>query len=272
MGLSNVIPLGLVLLFLAAWAPASAGTVITMAMSGDGVAGPETLRMLIGGRHVRTEFAGGATVYDATTGILRIDDHAGRSYMEMTPDSMAALQGQAASGPDMQAMLREQLAGLPDDQRRQIEAMLARQQPTMPATPKRITYRKTGPAAKVGNWTCDRYERLADGVKTAELCLAPLGTLQIPAADFELLQAMSRRMARQAAHGPGSAGAMAELDFDALTKAAGQASFPVKTVEFQHSRASVTSTVTSVERRDLPASLFAVPAGYAKESLPGVTR
>jgi Domain of unknown function (DUF4412) len=270
MDFARLIVAGLASVLLAG--PAAAGTVITMTVTGQGSAKPETHRMLIGERHVRMEFDGGAAVYDGRTDVLRVDDHGAKTYFEMTAETMAAVQGQIGQMPDMQAMMREQLAGLPDDQRRQIEAMLSRQQQAMPAVPKSVVYRKSGASARVGKWSCDNYERLADGQKTAELCLAGAGALSIPAADLETLARMSRRMARQPAGGRTTAGAMAELDYDALVKAAGQATFPIRTVEFHGGRPSVTSTVTDIERRDLPASLFAVPAGYTQERLPGMGR
>lgn len=245
-------------------ASAQAGAVITYAMTGlPGAAGggAETAVTYIGTSAIKTSFGGGGVIYDDRTKGIRFYDDRNRSYGEMDEGQMAALQAQMRA---MQAQLRDQLANLPEAQRKQIEAMMPKAEGD--AGPKEVAYRRASTGERVGQWTCDVYEQIADGVKTAELCLAPAARVNLTAADMAMIATMGRASARMGA----AAGARAErFDPAAIEKAVGYAAFPVRTVAFHAGKPAMTMTLTSVEQRALPDSTFEVPAGYAKQPMGG---
>jgi hypothetical protein len=194
-------------------------------------------------------------IFDATKGVLDVIDPDKKTYMEITQaevDQMAA-QMQGAMSQMQQAM-----ANMPPEQRAQMEAMMGRGRAMMmPAAPAKTEYHQAG-TDHVGKWTCDKYDVMQAGQKTGEICTVAPSALGFTAADFEVTRQMAdffKKVIPQAAQQMFTVGRQEEQGF---------AGVPVRTVSGQ-----VTSEITEASRQTFPDTVFAVPAGFQKQSMMG---
>jgi hypothetical protein len=245
--------------------PALAGAVITLNVSGTN-GRPQTHTLQVGERAIKMDIGQGVSIYDMATETTRYYDNRTRTYYEVTPADAAVIQ---AGIQAMRAHLQQQLPNLPEAQRRQVEALL-RQQDAGAGNAASVTYRKLGRSEQVGSWRCEVYERLTNGAKNAELCLATTRAVGLTAADLKAIGSMARAMSRMTGPGNGAGQGAQAFDPDALSQAVGFSAFPVHTVIFLGGQPSMTTTVAAVERRDLPASAFAGPPGYTRQTLGGM--
>ena len=65
-------------------------------------------------------------------------------------------------------------------------------------------------------------------------------------------------------------GEMNSMNLDAQTQEIGFEGFPVQTITSAGGVTQTTSVVKSVEHVSLPADTFELPAGYAKQEMPGI--
>jgi hypothetical protein len=241
-------------------APARAGVVITITdMESDAGQGYET-KAYLEPDQVKMETAGGGIIFhDGSKTFTRYSDR-DRTYSEMTPAAMKAMQTQAL------ATMREQMAKMPEAQRKQMEALLERQgMGPAPAKPPAITYHEIARGQTVGAWPCDQFEQLADDKKVAELCIAHLADVGLTEADLTAFKNLAKAIADM---GPRVAQARsARFDLDGLKAQIGFAGLPVRTVEFVDNQQGRQTIVKTIERLALPATTFQVPAGYAKQDL-----
>ncbi len=121
-------------------------------------------------------------------------------------------------------------------------------------------YKKEASGVKVGAWTTDHYSVMRDGEKTGELWTAPAEKLGMSAAELATLKAMSEFSAKT----------MRQLGMGAQVLPLDDAQIggvPVKNVVIANGAPVSQLTVTSVEKKELPASTFETPAGYTKRDL-----
>lgn len=245
--------------------PARAGAVITLKVVAN-QGNTQTHTLQVGENNLRMDLAQGVSVYDVATDTTRYYDHRTRTYYEITPADATTIQ---AGIQAMRQQLQAQMANMPEAQRRQVEALLG-QQGAQNAAPADVTFRKMGRSQQVGQWTCEMYERIAGGAKNAELCLAPTGAVGLTAGDLKAIGSMSRAMSRMTGPGSGASQGAQAFDPDSLSKAVGFSAFPVQTTVYLGGKPAMTTTVASVDRRDLPPSTFAGPPDYARQTLGGV--
>src|SRR6185503_6613133 len=75
-----------------------------------------------------------------------------KAYVELTPESMSQMRARMDQGL---AQMQQQMASMPPEQRKQVEAMMAVRGmgPSATSTPPRITYEKAGDPKKVGGYS-----------------------------------------------------------------------------------------------------------------------
>jgi hypothetical protein len=172
-------------------------------------------------------------VFDGTKGVLWMIDYEQHSYMETTradAERMARMMGGIRA------------AGRGD-------------------SPAKVVYRKAG-TAKVGRWTCDKYESYVDGEKTSELCTVDPKVLGLTAGDL----AVARQYADFLPADP-DAGQQLLATFGTMD-VQGFAGVVVRQLYFRFGDQSG-SALTDVRRASFPESDFQVPAGFTKEALFG---
>jgi hypothetical protein len=199
-----------------------------------------------------------AFVFDEGAQVARVMNLDKKTYMELNKAFMTQMQQQLAQ-------VQEQLKNLPPDQRALIEQAM-RGRGGMPgargAAPARFEYKQTG-SDKVGQWTCTKYEGYQGTQKVAEICTADAKTLGVTPADFEVAKHLAEFLQGflpQAANQILVNGAQAEQGFSGI---------PVRRTTFVNGRADTVSEIKEVRHEAIPASAFAVPAGFTQENPPG---
>lgn len=258
---ASIVATGLMAVFCAGGA--TAATVIT-STQGGGAADGKTQTIILEADKMRMSSDRGGMLYRADTGKMIMINDKTRSYMEFSPDSIQKMRA------GMQAQMQQRLAGMPEAQRKKIEAMMAAHgAPGMagptPETPRVVAYQRSGDARKVGQWSCTPYTQLVNGKPESDLCVVKMSEVGLTRDDLKGLINLSKTMSQQLAGGQGPAAASA--DFEALTKAAGYDAFPVQTTHHVGGQMEIESTVLSVEHKDVPAGTFEIPAGYTKHDM-----
>ncbi|HKZ53097.1 MAG TPA: DUF4412 domain-containing protein [Candidatus Acidoferrales bacterium] len=189
-------------------------------------------------------------IFDESKQVLWLVDYQGRSYVEMTAADVEQM------GQGMRQM-QEELAQMPPEERKMVEQMMKQRMGQQMAAAPDVTVQVKARGERVGPYVCTRYDVLADGKRTKELWAAPLGDVQLQEADFKTFRAMGdffeplrRNMPMQM-----SWGAPADLEVEG---------FPVRWVNYEGERAAGEGKVLSAERKNLEASVFAVPPGFKK--------
>lgn len=242
-----------------AW-PASAGLIVTTDRDGGGSTGKSTTYLQ--GKKLRVEHhgeggaAGRVTVFDGDAHRLLEIDPAARTYRVMTEEQ----------GKEVSAQLQKMLAQLPPEQRARAEAALAARRT---ASPKRHEFRfePLGTAEVVAGYPCQRYRVLRDGQRKEEGCFIPWSPRAVTRDDLAAFVEMGHffeGFTANAAGRPAQAGA--GWMTDEIARAPG---FPavLERIEGDGKRTTV-HRIVKLERRDVPAELFAVPAGYAEVTKP----
>jgi hypothetical protein len=189
-------------------------------------------------------------------------DERQKSYAVMDRATMKRMAEQMS--PAIKQM-QEQLAKMPPEQRAQMEQMMGgRGMPGM-AKKKQKLLRKTARTDKIGSYACTYVEQHEDGIKTEELCIVPpaaiKGTDELMAAARnmskfvkEILESMNSPWLEQMVNDE-------VKDFDTL------GGIPVLSREFSGGKPVSETIIKSVRSEALSASMFDVPAGYAKKDV-----
>lgn len=197
-------------------------------------------------------------IFDGPKQVMYLVNVERKTYNEMTKADVDQMGAQLSGA---MAQMQQMLASMPPEQRAQMEAMMkGRGMPGMPGLggpPAKTEYKKGG-TQRVGKWTCDVYEMSAGGQKTGELCTVNPQTLGFTAADFEVSRQMAAFMRGLIPQG-------ADALFQVGSAEQGFSGVPVRRVTTVAGQQLV-SELESVNRQDLPDSLFVVPEGFTKEA------
>jgi hypothetical protein len=195
-------------------------------------------------------------VFDATRDVLLVIDAAKKSYTEMTRADAERLGGMMSGA---MARMKEQLAGLPPEQR----AMMEKQMGPMMAglnggAVVRPEYRRNG-TGQVGKWTCDKYDGFTAGQKTSEICTVDPRVLGLNVADFAVTAKMVAFVASMLPQ-------MANQLVGIGTPELGFTGVPVRTAGTVGGN-QVTMELTEVRRDTFADALFQAPPGFQKTPL-----
>lgn len=126
---------------------------------------------------------------------MTIINHEEKSVLDLDPERISALAGQASGMIDMvRQQVMSQMDNLSEEQRAQVEKMLENMgggqlmQPP-PPPPGEKTLKQTG-VQTINGFTCNKTEIYENDQKIAEVCSAPADVLGIPAEDLAVIEAM----------------------------------------------------------------------------------
>ena len=241
-------------------APASAGVVMTAIDGrGDNAAGHE-IKIYLEPTQVKIQNGNNGAIYHQGASVIVTYSDRDKSYMEVAPGAIASVRDRAM------AMMKQQMANMSPEQRKQMEAMLVQSGLGSAAAKKpEIGFRKTASGQTVGSWRCDRFEELHDGQKVADLCIARLPDLGLTDRDLQAFKGLSQLVAGLGV--PAAQVAAGGLDLDAIRSQIGYAGLPVQIIENAGGQTH-DIVVKTIQRTDLPASTFQVPLDYVRHEMP----
>jgi hypothetical protein len=165
--------------------------------------------------------------------------------------------------------LQEQMKSMPEDQRKKLEAMmeaeLGQTASGQKAAESSVIYRKLGKSMTVRGWSCEMVERLVNGKKQADLCVARLDQVGLTPDDVKVFEDffIFVRQAMPASHHRTSL-----IDFEDLRKAVGYAAIPLDVTTYADGKVVSHGVIKAIERSEIPPETFEIPAGYQKETMP----
>ena len=191
----------------------------------EGISEEKPQRIVMDGQKLRVDSDGShAVVFDGATKRSLQLDLKGKTYTEITKEDMAALQ----------AMMKQAGAAAPPK----------------PAAPK---FEKTGKSEQVLGKRCDLYRVVeSSGTPGDEMCIAPFGTFGVERADLAGFRALGD-FASEMTGGDGFEKSWADVP-----------GLPLASWEVEGGERRETFRATKVEKRSVPASEFAAPAGFKK--------
>jgi hypothetical protein len=210
-------------------------------------------------------------IFDETEQVTWMIDPDKGSYMEFTAadvERMASqMHGMATQMQEMMKQMEAQMANMPPEQRAMMEQMMRGRMAGMAGggmpAPATKTVRQKAAGETVGQFTCTRYEILADGELTQEVCAAPADALQLDASAMETFKALGKfyePLTRVASSFSG--------DWAAPTAMDQIEGFPVQTIIYKEGKATSEWRVEQAETRALEAGLFELPDGLKKTEIP----
>lgn len=249
-----------------AWAGASAlhAGVVLQIEHHDLVNGEQTRQtMQIDGHRMRIDYPGveGETsmLFDGNRQALLYINHADRSYVEMTAESMKRMvSGMSAAMEQME----QQMANMPPEQRRQMEEMMKRQGLGGPGAAKRppIEVRKTSETQTLEGHKCRRYDLYHGAQKEGEAWVADWASVGLEKDTFagmEDLRGMFEQLWQVMPAGVGEAN-----PFEAFDKLPG---FPLLMRHSKGDRVLREAKVRGIDQQPMDAARFSPPAGYRQE-------
>lgn len=251
-------PIALGILFAAVTAlPARAGVAITQTMQEvDGAKPAMTNLIRLEGDKARIDMGQNPDVYM----IYRGDKQAfwmvetkKKSYMEMTEKDLEAMRSKMDAA---MAKMKEQMKNLPPERQKMMEEMMAKMMPGGDKGPKTV-FRKLGDGGKVAGWATEKYEGRRDTAKVSEIWTAAPKNIGIQEADVKVLKDMGKFFQKFAKGMPDLIG----------NPENGLEGVPVKSVGYRDGKPHWQSELKSIKKESGDASLFEVPAGFAKRSM-----
>jgi hypothetical protein len=251
------------LLALAAGGSATAGTVITLDQTVNGTPGNQQIIYLETDR-ARMSSPQSDMIFRGDQNKVWVVRPRDKAYIELTPEIMSQMK---AEMDRVMADMRQRLAAMPPEQRKQMEATMAARgmDPNPSATPPQITYEKAGEPKKIGDWSCTPYHVTMSAGPASDFCIAKLSDLGLTRDDLKSFVGFGAFMSRMGGTGA-QRSPMASLDFDAMKKQIGFEGFPVQTMfGTPDGKHSIATTMKSIQHQDPPAGTFDIPAGFTRE-------
>ena len=174
------------------------------------------------------------------------------------------------NGGGMQAMMAQRLAGLPEAQRKQVEAAMAQHGGMggagAAAPPEAPPSYEKGGSQTVGAFTCTLYHKTRNGTHYADSCIAPISALGLTDADLAAFKALGERMRSMAGpHRTSTPG----MELESQTQAIGFPGFPVQETMYRDGQVSGVYTLKSIQHATLSADIFQIPPGYTQGQMGG---
>ncbi len=184
--------------------------------------------------------------------------------MQLDRKTLAAFAEQMKTA---KANLDAQLSTLPADQRAMVEQSMKGMLGDGAELPA-MEYRATQEKKTIGGFNCQRHDILEEGVKSGEIWAAPYSAVELEPTDvqaitgmidffMEYLDAMSGLL-------PGLQNARREVA--SFNKAVD--GFPVLSRTMDGDKVESEMELKSVSHDQLPAAVFALPAGYKQQAMP----
>ena len=238
--------------------------IVQRVTSGGPGSTPITTQMQIDPTRLRTEVAdlngnSQIVIFDSQKQVLYVVDNARKTYMEMTKADVEQLKTQ------MQAMMAQMQAALekvPPAQRSQMEALIKGRMGGIATAAPKLDSKRAG-TDKVGRWTCEKYEVTSNGEKLSDVCTVDPSALGINLKDLDVSRQLADFVSTLV---PQMAAQVAVVG---RPETHGFAGFPVRSTVYVAGR-TMTSEVLEASRQTIPDSVFAIPAGYTRQAMPGI--
>lgn len=252
----------LILLCLAITAPLWAGVLMTTVdQRADNPDNQSTSKLYLDKDRLRMEMTGKdenkLVIYRQDKDLFWIISEKDKTYTEFTKADMDRMQ-QQMEGASKQ--MEEAMKNMPLEQRAMMEGRMKGM--TSHAASKEV-YKKVASGQKVGQWTCAQYEGDTEGTKASDVWTTDPKSLGLTKEDFDVLKDMSKFWEGMA-KGGSKLFKIDEAEKDTLGHFSG---VPVKTVYYSDGKVSHTNELKSIERKNLDASLFELPADYTKQEM-----
>jgi hypothetical protein len=124
--------------------------------------------------------------YNAEIDNITVVNHTNKQYMKFSKKKLESLKKQITGYMDQ---VKQQLANLPDAQRKQMEKMMEQQMGGISTT--EYTVSKTGNSENINGWSTTKYELKADGSKNSEIWATDFNQLDINENDFNIMKKFS---------------------------------------------------------------------------------
>jgi len=193
-------------------------------------------------------------VIDAAAKRMLMINEAEKSYSEITEADMKRIGEQLAA---RRAEMEERMKSLPPEQRKHMESMMG----GAAGKPRELKFERMGDKKTVNGFPCEMYRVLEEGAPKEEDCLATWSSSLLQRSDFAGLRKFAEEMAKDSgAMGAGGGHQM----FEQFDKYPG---FPVTRHPLEQGLQQ-DEQLKSLKRGSIPASRFAVPAGFKKTESP----
>jgi hypothetical protein len=177
-----------------------------------------------------------------------------KTFMEITEKDFTEM---FAKMEEARKKMAEQMANMPPAQKEMMEKMMTKMMPAGANAPKTV-FKKIGDGGKVNGWKTDKYEGIRDGAKHSEVWTTDPKTLDIGAADYQVLKDMAKFFEKFAKNMEGMIGDKANNGMDGI---------PVKTITYEDGKPDFQTEMKEAKKENLPAALFDIPAGLTKKTL-----
>jgi len=192
-------------------------------------------------------------IYNASKEKIIIIMDEEKSYMVMSKEMIENI-GKQMEG--VMAQMKQQLANLPEAQRKQMEKMMSSQMGGVSVT---YSVDKTNETKKINNWNTTKYNLKADNDIKSEIWAAPFKSVGINESDMAVMKSFSEFMNKMVKSVP-----MAQKDpFSAMFDEFN--GIPIMTINTTDNSVSELVSVTEYSASD---SDFAIPSGYTEKKIP----
>lgn len=122
-------------------------------------------------------------VYNSELDNITIVNHTNKQYMKFSKEKLESMKKQISGYMDQ---IKQQLANLPDAQRKQMEKMMEQQMGGPLST--EYTISNTGNSKNINGWNTTKYELKADGSTTSEIWATSFSELDVNSNDLKIMK------------------------------------------------------------------------------------
>ncbi len=240
-------------------APAFAGVSLSMELTTD--KSTITTTMSVEGEKARVEDGEGKmiTLFDGATRTLRVLMPREKRYQEITAEDLKRFKAMLDNAAPM---MKAAMEHMPPEQRKQMEAVMAKAPPPDKMAEAAKTpwkFEKTGKKTKIGEFDCEVYAGTKGDAK-ADLCAASWSATKINKDDVKALAALSNFLQEGFGQVQAQSQGGVESEFSQFP------GLPVRMVTTKADGSKTTSLLKSVKKGALDKATFELPAGYEKMS------
>lgn len=218
--------------------------------------GPST--MFVQDNKVRAGVGLGGMIYDLKNETVTMLNPDRQVYWSGNPQQLGQQMNQA-----LDARMEQALKQVPPEQRDQMRAMMKQrmgqggmgQGKAMAPPAAQVEVKNSGQSDKIAGYKAAKYQVYVDGKLRQEMWVA-----QVPGFKKEMDMGKMMKLAHSMRAGTGGQG-LGWRRSEAVQKLMSQG-MPMKIVEYGHGGPMTVMTMTSVEKKSLPASTFQPPAGW----------
>ncbi|WP_420582841.1 hypothetical protein [Reichenbachiella sp.] len=199
-------------------------------------------------------------IFDGKTEVFTFIDNKRKEYYQFDKPTLLQLKEQIKM---MAKMMQQFASNMPAEQKAKFDQILN------PNSGDLMTYKVNGMNNKVGSWKTVGYDGLNEGNKLLQLNIASYNTLGVSESEFGVMKQMmnyfKENLQEVVALLP-TGGSFSQLNFDENSPIL-KDGIPVKTIAYKDGKATNENVVESLNKKDISADQFKVPAGYKQQQI-----